>query len=515
VHQPAIGVSPSRRAETKSAKFAPVLAKNAADKSPETTADNNLSNSPKKPINSQIEKFCKAYGKGIKAVAGRSASQNTETKKPSVTKKMILESKDSSELAQTLAGFEASKPSSSTKCSSKQTENKPVLTVDSRNQNAGKTVLTPVFARPLIANDLVGKGKNCDETSTSSKTVVSQKYLTNQVIAKKATAEMLTDGSKTAVDNEMSTMADKPAVSGNQKTPVNAGLFANQNKTLDEFGLGKSATLVKTPTGDKADIGQQAVSGIPELTESSRSNDKGHVTGSILNDFLLKKLNSEQIISINKTKGDGSSSTGNSNFEDNSPKTFKQIFSANGAQYSGTEQSSANASASKMANTASPSDVSTSVGKQIQESIHSSLKQGEQQVTIRLNPPELGKVSIKLHEQDGQIIGLLEVSRAQTRAEIQQALPQMIQNLVESGVQVKRLEVLLTNQQEQQSFKDPSLAAGADGWSGQGQAGANSDSQGNNPGWVETNEWLTNDQSYTSFIEPGVQVTDDFINILV
>lgn len=512
-HQQGIGAAQSSCAETKStSQFAFVSAKNAADEGPKITTDNNQSDAANSPIGQQVQEFCRLYHEGIKASAGQSASQNTELQKPSVAKKMIPGSKDGSEL---LVGFEASKPSSGTNGASKQDTGKLVLLVDAKNQTGGKTVLTPVFARSLVANGSVGKGKNGYGAPTSGETVVSPKYLTNQVIAKKAAAGMSTDGSKTAADNEMSAMADKSAGTGSQKTPVNAGLLANQNKSSDELGLDKSATFVNKQTDSKAGADQQAVSSMPELTESSRGNDKGHVTDSILNGSLLKKLNAEQIISLNKAKDGGNSSTNNSNFEDNSPKTFKQIFSVNGTQYSVAEQSSSAASASKTTNTASQSDVFTSVGKQIQESIHSSLKQGEQQITIRLNPPELGKVSMQFHQQDGQLVGLLEVSRAQTRAEIQQALPQIIQNLTESGVQVKRLEVLLTNQQEQQGFRDPSLAGGADSWSGQRQTEANSDSYQSNPGWVETNEWLTNDQGYTGFVESGVQITDDSINMLV
>lgn len=524
-YQGGTGIAPSKQGETKSD---PVSADdNSADNSSQASpTDNNLSDTQNMPINRQVQKFSQAYCEGIKAVAGQSASQNTEPEEPSVIKKeMVLEPKDGCEFAQIFAEFNALKLPSSTECALSPAENQTttgcvqtsglVQTIDSNDQNAGETVQPLVLAMPVIANSAVEEGINCDESPISGKTVVSEKYLANQVIAKKAATEILTDGIETAADDEMSTMADKPIVFNGQKTPVDTSLLAS---------IDRSATLVEKTTDNKADTGQQAVLSSPELSESLLDKDKDRVDNNVLNDSLLKKLNFEQIISINKAKDNDNSSTTNSNLHDNSPKTFKQIFSVSGAQYSVTEHSSAAASASKMANTALPSDVSTSVGKQIQESIHSSLKQGEQQITIHLDPPELGKVSIKLQEQNGQIVGLLEVSKAQTRTEIQQALPQIIQNLAESGVQVKRLEVLLTNQQEQQGFKDPSLATGADGWSGsprfageagQGQAGANYDSQSLRDAWVGANGWLTNNQQLPGFIEPGVQITDDSINILV
>ncbi|MHC4109928.1 MAG: hypothetical protein ACYSUY_02575, partial [Planctomycetota bacterium] len=69
----------------------------------------------------------------------------------------------------------------------------------------------------------------------------------------------------------------------------------------------------------------------------------------------------------------------------------------------------------------------------------------------------MGKVFIKFEEQDNQITGLLEISKAQTRYEVERALPQIIQNLADSGIQVRRLEVMLTNQNEQQSYRDELL----------------------------------------------------------
>jgi flagellar hook-length control protein FliK len=506
--------------ETKSGnQFTPASAGDTDNNSSETiTTDNNLSNAQKRPISNKMLEFCQAFCEGMGAVAGQISSQDADTEKsPVVEKEMIFEPK---------VGYPG--------CVTFLAENGPVLTIDYKNQAAGNSVLPPVFAMPLISNCSVEEGKNSNGAQILDK---------NQI---------LTDSGKTAADDEMSAPApvfqqedagaDKSVVSGNQKTLINTSLLASQEsipstalETGDEFCLDKSILLDQKATDNKAAPTQQAVLTSPELSESLLDKGKDCIANNVLDDSLLKKLNSEQIISISKAlvgaesavarKGSGNSSTTSGNFRDNSSMPFNQIFSVNSAQYSVAEQSSSAASASKLANAASQSDVSASVSKQIQESIHSSLRQDEQQITIRLNPPELGRVSIQFREQDGQLVGLLEVSKAQTRAEIQQALPQIIQNLADSGVQVKRLEVLLTNQQEQQDFKDPSLAAGADGSSGQGQPGTNSDSQENNSAWVradlsaealaKADEWLTNDLGYTSFIEPSVHITNDSINILV
>lgn len=98
----------------------------------------------------------------------------------------------------------------------------------------------------------------------------------------------------------------------------------------------------------------------------------------------------------------------------------------------------------------STSEVNDSVAKQILESIQSSIanQTGDKQVTVRLNPPELGEVVIKFQEQESEITGLLEVSKTQTRAEIEQALPQIIRSLSDTGIDIKRLEVVLSNSEQ-------------------------------------------------------------------
>ena len=173
-----------------------------------------------------------------------------------------------------------------------------------------------------------------------------------------------------------------------------------------------------------------------------------------------------------------------------------------------TEQSPASAeSARPAANAGSRS----AVAEQIMESVRTSLSAGLRQIVIRLNPPELGKVAITFREGADGITGLLQVDEPQTRHQLQQALPEIIQNLQDSGVGIKRLEVQLTDQHQQYNAKDQSAAAGQDGWSGQ-QSSTNPDSQRNN---ITYNEWLTNIDTVPEFAETQMQLTDSSINMLV
>lgn len=89
-----------------------------------------------------------------------------------------------------------------------------------------------------------------------------------------------------------------------------------------------------------------------------------------------------------------------------------------------------------------------SIGEQIRDSMHTSLARGERQLVIRLRPPELGSVLVRFQEQNEQIQGVLEVSRSDARHEVEQALPAVLRNLQDLGIQVGKFEVTVADQLE-------------------------------------------------------------------
>lgn len=149
------------------------------------------------------------------------------------------------------------------------------------------------------------------------------------------------------------------------------------------------------------------------------------------------------------------------------------------------------------------------VGRQIQESISSSYQPGTQQMVIRLDPPDLGRVTIRFVEQPDGITGVLHVEKSQTRHEIQQALPEIIQNLQNADVNIKKIEVVLNNQPQYQS--------------GDQSAGQNSNmGQQNAPGQHHTfansssyNEWLANANAGNTASGSHIELTDKSINMLI
>jgi len=184
-----------------------------------------------------------------------------------------------------------------------------------------------------------------------------------------------------------------------------------------------------------------------------------------------------------------------------------QAASSNNAQVILSEPPSA--SAAKTANNAPPANAGADIAQQITESIQGSLRPGDRQITILLHPPELGKVVVRFKEEQDQVTGLLEVSKAETRYEIEQVLPQITRTLQDLGVHVRRLEVQLSEQMERQANRDASPDDGSFHQQSPGE-GDNSDNRG-------TYEWLLNafGQAYQDDFETPWPLSEQSINMLM
>jgi len=375
-------------------------------------------------------------------------------------------------------------------------------------------------AKELIPNALVDDGGKTtvtnDKTASGDNSVAAGSPKSSALSGKKlGTDNFVDDDSKTT--NEVTTITDKSAIPGNNKPPT---LNTNFPPIQTKFTEPQSQPVGTTPEKSAQMITAKPsdnTAAAPEIaSESSVGNDKeSSRAGNKLSDNpTVQELNVTAVqVSTGQTKNHGGPTS-----NDSSNSDLEKILSHNNPQTPVTEQSHNSAEGAKviaLPGQTSPSSVSADIGKQILESIHSSFREGQdQQITIRLNPPELGKVFIKFDEQDSQIIGLLEVSRPQTRIEIQQALPQIIQNLQNSGIHIKRLEVVLSEgeQPEQEALKDQSLQ---NGWTQQHDS-TNSNMGVNNPDTNGIKEWLINNNSYENISElQEALTTDGSINMLI
>jgi flagellar hook-length control protein FliK len=69
----------------------------------------------------------------------------------------------------------------------------------------------------------------------------------------------------------------------------------------------------------------------------------------------------------------------------------------------------------------------------------------QQRIKLTLTPEHLGTIRITFNQTEGEVIGLLEVQKNQTRRDVEQSLPQLISAMQSSGVQVRRIEVVQWN----------------------------------------------------------------------
>lgn len=442
-------------------------------------------------------------------------SQNIEHGKKGIARK--VGPKTGYELAQKLTNLRPDRFPSGAGKTAKPHKNEHLLMID--QGQIGLKAASPKTSNTLLAADApLNQGGNTSTIQSSNRTLLTTKDLTGQENGKELLRETLANvGSKTTTASKKPAIAGKPVVGDGQKVPtLNPSSPPVQDKSpglqsqLAGLGPEKSPLMAEKAVCLKTNPAEQGQVFSEPLADNGMPANNGIRKGDSPANHAFQMLHRPQLqISTGHIKDRDSSTSNNS-----SNSGSEQMLSANNAQAAIAEQSSAFPEAAKADNLpsqTSPSTDSASITDQILESIHSSLRQGDQQISIRLNPPELGKVLIEFKQQEHEITGLLEVSKIQTKYEVEQALPQIIQNLADCGIQIKRLEVMLSDgeQQEQQALKDQSLQ---DGWAQQ-QDPANQSAEANN---TPANERLTNDNSYAGLNElQEMFVTNHSINILI
>ncbi|HEW79723.1 MAG TPA: flagellar hook-length control protein FliK, partial [Phycisphaerales bacterium] len=426
-------------------------------------ADNTFTNTKSKAVNKPPQEFSRAVRKKIMTKEHHNAEADKESKKPnptptvapqpdiiqnwltehSLTKDGVatkIVPKAGYELARLLVSLKADKFPHRAGQTTKPAESKPPAAIAQRR--AVLKDLLPDLYRALLATDTTsGKNKNAGKIQIPDKELVGTKGTVNRQSGKKLMLEALVNGSnKTATAGQKPAIADKSA---GPKTPLPILSSTDQSKPSGtgqnvQLSPEKFAIAAGKIVSNKTDTGQTP----PGLSDGKPQQQADNP---LSDSSIFQKLNSAQVqVSTNQTKNQNPSGSVSTNSSNSNTEAVSQILSPDpsyNAQPPIAERFfDVSAPAAGTAGDTSLSDTSAGISAQIQTSIlQSSLRLGEGQITIRLNPPELGKVFIKFQEQQGQITGLLEVSKIQTRAQIQQALPQIIRNLADSGIQIKRL----------------------------------------------------------------------------
>jgi len=369
-------------------------------------------------------------------------------------------------------------------------------------------ILTPNTTEQSIQLDKVG---NAGRTQTSGEMDFAPENNTSQQSSEVLQQKVVIDADGGVISpSEGTAVANTSDASDGQKISLlGVNLLLAQNNFLQSQGKVVLGPETSSPVAEKANSNeaasfQQSRPSIQELSESFNNGDEKQKSDSSGGSAMLK---------TNVTGFSGAQGKDANLESDNvSNQIFERLASSNDIQNNTVGESLTSIEAGKDSNGLPLRDTTDGISKQISESIQNSLSQQgqKQQITVHLYPPELGKVCIKFNQQQDQLTGLLEVDRAQTKNEIEQVLPQIIRNLSDSGVQLKRLEVVLTDQSQQQLVKDQLMQ----NESFQQHYFAGDDGRHNQDA-PAINEWLVNDTSYTDNPETILQYTDSSINILV
>ena len=311
------------------------------------------------------------------------------------------------------------------------------------------------------------------------------------------TTDLFLDG--LADDCDMTTEGARKTTTANTGLLSAEAKFSETNTQIAEADLDKRASTEETISDLMSPKSQETT-----YTENVLSNAAGS------KEFNMNEFHT----SLAQPEGQNRS-TDNNNLRTNlepihiqndnpSPMTQESLFSAD------------NAKTNPLPDQPSPNEISADAGKQILESIQSSLnhRDGDQQITVRLNPPELGKVFIKIQEQNSELTGLLEVSKAETKVEIEQALPQMIRDLADCGIQIKRLDIMLSedNRSEHGAREDQSSQNNES----PEQDASPSETWDNDTYTDGINDWPPNNKNYEPISElQQMLVNDGSINVLI
>jgi flagellar hook-length control protein FliK len=156
-----------------------------------------------------------------------------------------------------------------------------------------------------------------------------------------------------------------------------------------------------------------------------------------------------------------------------------------------------------------------SVAEQIIGDIGANVRGVDHEIRIMLNPPDLGRVRIQFQQRGEEIIGWLQVEKAQTRYEVERELPQIVASLQQNGIPVRRVNVTQNSYNESGEHKN-NTSEDYHG-TGQGELGEksfNGGGQENEEQTRATRQILTNgEQSKGSM--PFYEVGDDRINVYV
>jgi flagellar hook-length control protein FliK len=176
------------------------------------------------------------------------------------------------------------------------------------------------------------------------------------------------------------------------------------------------------------------------------------------------------------------------------------------------EQPTVSAAGNNVAAAATP----RGVGLTEQITAHIQMRRDDlgEEMVIRLDPPELGKVRIQIRSENGQLAGVIRTDNAQTHAELQREASSLMQRLNEAGVRIKTLDMQM-NDMSQQGRGEQSFAQAQNAYSMFQQHNGGGRGYGENYAGSDDTRNLIQDDLETYNDQAGQYVSDSALNVML
>lgn len=179
-------------------------------------------------------------------------------------------------------------------------------------------------------------------------------------------------------------------------------------------------------------------------------------------------------------------------------------------------------SASSIADIVSARPGSAEMIEQITKHIQSNRSNLGEQMTVRLDPPELGQIKIQITGKANEgLRAVIHVEHSRTLTELNREAPALIQKLSDAGIQIKDLEFRMTGQNEgrgdsAQSNTSNSFDNSNSNSQGRGgQADGEAESFSNNNGQYGREFHDLTTEVDDTYISGGHYVSEDSLNVMV
>jgi flagellar hook-length control protein FliK len=269
-----------------------------------------------------------------------------------------------------------------------------------------------------------------------------------------------------------------------------------------ESSESRSQLLIKSETSSETNTASDTdKSTVAEVISKRVESNSQQTSDDLSEKSFLRTLNSAQLGIITEKVKDQNGFVGSS-----SDTTLEPTPLSGDTQFKVSQASFSQPQPNLTHNSTLSQEGIKSVTEQVLESIHASVRPVSTQITIRLNPPELGSVYVRFEQQQDEVTGLLQVSKAETRCEIEQALPQIVRSLADSGIQIRQLDVQLEDSPQRQADQEQLFQDGSY---------QRSFTREGDPDRQAPAEWFLSHDTQQDSSQPQLGRDSNFIDILV